>query len=193
MILKRIVPPATAAMSLADMLSHLRIDSSDDNDVIAGQIAAAVEYLEGAMHRSFITQTWRLSLECWPARREIDLPLASPLQAVTSVTYLDTDGVTNTLAASAYVVDTDSEPGRVVLKRDETWPGDELEEGPSIQVTYVAGYGDDPTDVPWMIRQAIKLLAAHWYENRETSIVGAGVIASPVPFAVDSLIWLNRA
>jgi uncharacterized phiE125 gp8 family phage protein len=58
-----------------------------------------------------------------------------------------------------------------------------------IQVTYVAGYGA-AASVPQKYKQAMLLLIGHWYENRETVIVGT--ISGPIALAVDSLIWLDR-
>ena len=44
--------------------------------------------------------------------------------------------------------------------------------------------------VPQSIKQAILLLAAHWYEHREG--VADGVSPKEVPLAVESLLWINR-
>jgi uncharacterized phiE125 gp8 family phage protein len=48
------------------------------------------------------------------------------------------------------------------------------------------GYGDDATDVPEPFKQAIRLLVAHWYENRRI-IAASGEVAS-LPASVSSLI-----
>lgn len=58
------------------------------------------------------------------------------------------------------------EPGQYELLAKELLvlkavPGNEL------RVRYVAGYGDDPNEVPAAIRQAIMMLVGHMYENRE--------------------------
>jgi uncharacterized phiE125 gp8 family phage protein len=41
-----------------------------------------------------------------------------------------------------------------------------------IELDIDAGYGDAATDVPEPLRQAIRVLVSHWYENR-------GVVAAP--------------
>jgi uncharacterized phiE125 gp8 family phage protein len=57
-----------------------------------------------------------------------------------------------------------------------------------VTVTYSAGYGDADA-VPAAIKEAIKLLAANWYENREAAIVGAsGVVPMELPLGVRDLI-----
>jgi hypothetical protein len=52
-----------------------------------------------------------------------------------------------------------------------------------IEIDVVAGYGD-AADVPEPLRQAIRLLVAHWFEDR--MLVGAA--EAPLPKTVDALI-----
>ena len=56
-------------------------------------------------------------------------------------------------------------------------------------ITFVAGYGDASSDVPDGILTAIKLLGANWFENRESN---SPVTMTPVPLALESLIWQYR-
>lgn len=188
MILKRTVEPASEPISVSKLKEHLRVDISDDNDLIAGYLAAARDYVENTTWRSLVTQTWRLSLDGWPACGEVVLP-RPPLQSVSSIVYYDSEGASNTLASSVYDVDTDSEPGRVVLAYGQSWPSTTLRPMNPVQVTYVAGYGLAASVPPHLV-QMIKLLVSHWYENREPVVVGS--ITANIPLAVDSLIWLNR-
>lgn len=188
---KQTVAPTVEPVALARMKNHLRVDEdmTDDDDFIAALIGAAREYIEGATRRALITQTWRLSLAGWPDGDEIELP-KPPLQSVTSVVYTDADGNATEWDSAEYLVDTDSEPGRVVLANGYGWPGVTLRSMNPIQITYVAGYGDDGSAVPKIYQHAIKLLVGHWYENREATV--AGTIAREIPLAVESLIWLER-
>jgi len=189
MILKQIAAPAVEPVSLAEAKLHLRVDIADDDAYIEALIAAAREYFEGATGRALITQEWRLSLPGFPCGSEIELPRA-PLQTVDHFAYTDSDGTVTHVDATTYAADTDSEPGRIVLKYGEYWPANTLATLNPVQVEYTAGYGDAATDVPAHMRQAIKLLVAHWYENREP--VTAGEVARAVPFALQSLIYLYR-
>lgn len=190
MILKRTVAPAIEPVTLAETKAHLRVDTSDDDALITALITAAREYVEGASRRALITQTWRYSLDSWPEGDEIELP-KPPLQSVSSVKYYADDGTEYTLSTFAYIVDTDSEPGRIALAYGESWPSLTLYPAGAIRITYVAGYGDAASAVPQHLRQAILMLVAHWYENRETTTIGA--VAREVPLAVESLIYLHRA
>lgn len=184
---KRTAEPASEPITLDEAKQHLRVDIDDDNDYITGLIVAARKYIEDTTRRSFFTQTWRLSLDAWPCSDEIELPRAAPLASVSSVIYTDSEGNSITVSTSVYDVDTDSEPGRVVLKYGQSWPSPTLRSMNPIQITYITGYSD-VDDIPATFKHLIKLLVAHWYENREP----VGGPDKEVPLAVDSLTYLNR-
>jgi uncharacterized phiE125 gp8 family phage protein len=187
--LKLVTAPLVEPVSLDEMKSHLRVDIEDHNDLISGLIAGAREYLEGATNRAFVSQTWRLSLDNFPAG-EIELP-KPPLLTVDSIVYLDSEGVETTIDSSDYIVDTDSEPGRIVLASGASWPtGVSLYPVNPVQIEFTAGYGDAGSDVPQYLRQAVKLLVSHWYENPEATKEGSAL--REIPFGVESLIFLHR-
>lgn len=187
--LKLVTAPAAEPLSVSQLKTHLRIDHNDEDDDLTALIVEAREKLESDMRRAFITQTWRMSLDGWPTLDEILLP-RPPLQSVTSVVYKDSEGNSTTWSSSAYIVDTDSEPGRIVLAYGETWPSLTLYPANPIQITFVAGYGDAADDVPGNVKRALKLLCGHWYENREGTV--SGTIVRDIPMAVESLIWMDR-
>lgn len=188
---RRTVEPTAEPVSLAEAKLHLRVDVEDDDLLIERLISAAREYIEEATGRALLNQTWELTLDGWPEGNYIELPRA-PLSSVTSIVYTDSDDTDNTFAATNYSVDTSSEPGRVVLKSGCSWPTASLANGQAITVTYVAGYGSLPTNVPGQLRQAVLMLTGHWYENREAVLIGQGYTQGNVPFALQSIILLNR-
>lgn len=188
--LRLLTPPTTSPVSLAEAKLHCRIDHTDEDDLVQGLINTATEYCEGLQRRSYITQTWQLTMDDWPLGRVLELP-RPPLQSVTSVQYLLEDGVTTeTLDSDLYVVDTSTILGRLVLKPDAEWPDDALNAAGAITIEYIAGYGDTPADVPASVRQSIQLLVGHWYAHREAVVVGAA--AMTVPVAVEALLWPDR-
>lgn len=188
MALKLYAAPSTEPVSLAEAKAQCRVDSTDDDAFITGLIAAAREMAEKVARRAFVTQTWDLVLDAWPDSDQIELP-RPPLQSVMSVTYVDDDGVSATFPSSSYLVDTDSEPGRVVLKTGYTWPSATLQAANGVRVRFVAGYGAAAA-VPAHLAAAIKLLVGHWYENREAT--AAGDVAREVPLGVQALLTLDR-
>ena len=186
MSLSLVTPPVLEPVTLDQQKLHSRISTDADDSLIEGLIKAARQYVETAQRRQIITATWRLSLDqfpCW------DLYLPVPrLQSVVSITYVDTNGNEQTLDPSQYVTDTFREPGRLTPIFGLIWPPARWQAN-SVNVTFKSGYGDLPSNVPESTRQAIKLLAGHWYENREA--VAAGTLTS-VPLAVDSLLSVGK-
>src|SRR5690554_6904374 len=119
--LVRVTQPAEEPVTLVEAKTHLRVDATDEDALISSLIASAREHVEAFQLRALVTQTWRLSLDRFPRGRVIRLP-RPPLQSVTSITYTDPGGAQQTLSNTLYDVDTDSEPGRIVLKDDADWP-----------------------------------------------------------------------
>lgn len=183
----RTTPPATPLVSLVEAKAHLRVDHGDDDTLIEGLVAAATAWLDGysgVLGRALINQTWRVNLCSWPARR-VRLPLA-PVSAVTSVKYWDTANAQQTLDAANWVG-----PLEDALSPYVGWMPDAslpslYEREDAIEVLFVAGYGEDASDVPASIRHAALMLIGHWYEVRET--VNVGNITSELPFTVAALI-----
>ena len=136
--------------------------------------------------RSLVNTTFTLKLDAYPTEIR---PPRSPLSSVTSITYVDTDGNTQTEASSVYNVDTDTEPGRVSLAVNQSW-SDTREQNNAVVVTFVAGYGAAASNVPAALREVVKMLTAHYYEFRQPVIAGA--IATKIPMHIESLIWMHR-
>lgn len=190
MNIRLVTAPAEEPVTLDEAKDHLRVDGTDEDALIMGYIKAARRQCELISRRAFVTQTWELALEGWPNCGYLVLG-NPPLQSVVSVTYIDSAGVTHTMTSGDYVVDTLSEPGRLLLGYGKVWPTVTLQPGPAIRVRYVAGYGM-PVAVPETYKQAIKLLIGHYYENREAIVIQAGAVATQVPMAVDALLMTER-
>lgn len=187
--------PATEPLDLeTDVKPHLRIDIDDDDGYLAILIKAARQHIEEVeLSSALITQTLDLTLDTWPAT-PLKLP-RPPLQSITSITYTDIDGNTDTVATTVYTSDAASWPGRLTLKQAQSWPTVELAELAGVNIRFVAGYGDDSEDVPEPIRLAMLLMIGDWYENREDSPIVPGVTGTlSMPFAARQLLvrYKNR-
>jgi uncharacterized phiE125 gp8 family phage protein len=185
-----VTPPAIEPISLDKAKEACRVDFTDDDDYITGLIVAARHKAENTLQRALITQTWDLYMDAFPRDRRIVLPYGK-LQSVTSLKYLDSTETENTVAASEYHVVTWTQQGSITLKRDKQWPAVTLQSVGGVRVRFVAGYGDE-TAVPADIVHAMKMMIAHWYENREQVMVGQGLTLIDVPLGVDSLLWPHR-
>lgn len=157
MSLTLISPPAAEPVSLADIKEHLKIDGSLEDALLAGLIVAARQTIEAKHQIAVMPQTWRLALTCVP-ETQIILPL-SPVISIDAVG-VARNGVAETLPPSSY----DYQTGNVGRLR-VTAPIASDQFGALI-VTFTAGWAG-AASVPDAIKLAIKLLAAHYYENRE--------------------------
>lgn len=162
--LTQTVAPTEQPITLQAAKDHLRIETADEDGSIKGMMLAARRFCELSTGRQFVTATWTLKLDAFPATDTILVPLP-PLQSVTSITYIDTAGSTQTLATSVYDVDTDSEPGRISLAYNQSWESTRSDKN-AVIVTFVAGYGA-ATAVPADLKAVIQLVLADLYEHRE--------------------------
>lgn len=171
--------------------THIQYDLNDPetNTWLDLLIQAARQWAETFTGRSFIKQSLLLTLDDFPGD-EIILP-RPPLISVSSVKFIDTDSTTTTVSSSKYHVNTDDEPGLVVLKDDKDWPDGTPKTTQAVEVRYDGGYGSARSDVPGDIRTAILQLVAHWFQNRSNVTKGEGV-PREVPMTVKSLLYPYR-
>ena len=188
MRLVEVTAPTVEPVLLEEAKNHLRVDIQEDDPLIDAYIQAARQWCEAFTRKAFITQTWDVYFDAWPDGRAIWFP-KPPLQSVTSVKYTDEDGIKSTLSSSDYIVSTGT-PGLATLKASADWPSDTLQAADGVVVRFVAGFGDAAENVPEQVRQSIRLLLGHMYENRETVVVGT--ISTSLPFAVEALLWPQR-
>ena len=188
MPLKLVTPPGLEPLTYDDVVNHSRIDASESDVLISRLILTARRHVERISNLALLTQTWELWLDAFPSDSEIELN-RSPLQSVTHVKYYNDLDAESTLAASAYFVDAISEPGRIVLKSGQTWPGATLRAANSVVIKFVAGW-TQLNDVPATIQQALLLLVGHWYENREAASLGA--VSREIEFSVQALLRNER-
>lgn len=154
--------PTVEPISIDDVKPFLRLgDFTTDDGLIRDLITTVREQVE-ARGYALINQTLVMRMDCFPT--VIKLPRA-PLVSVTSIQYVDVDGVTQTLAASKYDVDTSSVPARITPAYNESWPLTRSEID-AVTVTFVAGYGANPSDVPERVRTAMKIDLATLYYCR---------------------------
>jgi uncharacterized phiE125 gp8 family phage protein len=162
-----ITPPATEPVSLAEARSHFKVDSTDDDTLISALISTARSQAEHRTGRAFITQTLELVLDSFPADIELPMP---PAIGITSVSYYDSNGTLQTLDASEYSLDRDSEPGWLVPAYGASWPATYGMPN-AVRIRYTAGYGA-ASDVPEPIKTWIKMAASTMYNQRDGIIDG---------------------
>lgn len=189
MSLNLVTGPDVEPLTAAEAKARLNIGDEISDDVMDALISASRNMIDGRdgwLGRALNTQTWDLMIDRFDAwwntpvekgfypyadwaiaesrtlrghRHGIAIPLP-PLQSVTSIKYLDTDGVQQTLDPATYIVH-DGVPAHIVLATGAAWPSTSLLPG-SVVVRFIAGYGDKGSDVPEDIRMYITLQVSHF-------------------------------
>src|SRR5215204_4629062 len=178
-----LTPPAVEPVTLADAKAYLRVEHSEDDAVISALIAGARSHIEAQTRRALITQTWRLVRDAWPREGRIAVA-PSPLRQIIAARVYREDGSALVIDLQAFVSDKAAAPSIIAFP---SWslpaPGRALA---GIEIDVEAGYGATPFNVPEPLRQAIKLLVAHWYENR--GLIAAGQSIATLPATVAALL-----
>jgi len=173
MRLKQTIVPLLEPITLAQAKLHLKVDGTDDDDLITALITAARQMAERETKRAFITQTWEMGLDSLPDKFEIPKP---PLIRVTSIKVRNWSGDESTVTSTTYNIDaTKNSPGRVALAYGCAWPTHR--DFASATVTFDAGYGDKAENVPEPIKQAILQIIGHVYDSRGSQELPAGAKA----------------
>ena len=175
--------PAVEPVSLAEAKAHLRVEHNDDDDTIAALIAGARIHVEAQTRRALIVQTWRVGRDSWPAGGRIAV-LPAPLRALTAARIHRSDGSTLALDPDMFAADTVSAPGVLTFTGGAPPMPGRIVGG--IEFDIETGYGEAPADVPEPLRQAIRVLVAHWYENR--GLIAAGQSVAVLPEAATALL-----
>jgi len=182
MKIKRTSQPDSEPVTLSEAKQHLRVVNSDEDDYIQSLIQTAREDCEKYQNRSYYTQTWKLVFD--ELQNDIiELP-RPPVQSIDSIVVIDSDGTSNDV--TDYDTDFISEPARLKINN---YPNVELAELNALQITYIAGYSN-VSDIPQNVKHAMKLAIGHWYNERETSVVGTS--AQELPYGVKHLLDKDR-
>jgi phage conserved hypothetical protein, phiE125 gp8 family len=158
MALSLVTAPQTEPISLVEAKAHLRVDVDDENDLINTLRSVSREYGETFTHRAFVTQTWNDVRGGFPGDDEAIWLPRPPLISVTSVTYLDTAGVSQTWSSSLYTVTAPAGPkasaGSIVPNYGQIYPATR-DVVNAVTIRFVAGYGA-ATEVPALIKTCLK-------------------------------------
>ena len=182
--LKRTVAPTIEPVTVSEQKLHSRMgtDAAEEDSKVANYLAASREMVEVDCRVALCTQTWTLQFDQFPVD-VIEVPIW-PLQGISSISYVDTNGATQTWSSSNYIVNTANKPGRITLAYGMSWPVARYQEN-AITVTFVAGFGA-ASDVPQIYKQAIRLLAG------ECVISGEAVGALNDEQLVNYRAWIAR-
>jgi uncharacterized phiE125 gp8 family phage protein len=178
--------PAVEPLSLDEARAFLRVEHNDDDPLIAALIVGARMHVEGQGKIALVSQDRRIVLDRWPHHGRIAVR-PGPLKALKAARVYDCHGESQTIDLQAFVPDRGAS-ALAIMPWTMPVPG-RIAAGIELDVT--VGFGDAAADVPEPLRQAIRLLVAHWYENR--SLVAANGNSTVLPSTVVALISPYRA
>lgn len=170
--------------------AHLRLGSGFGQEgvqdaVIASFLRAALTAIEARTNKAILRREFSLELATWRDTSGHELPLA-PVKTVSRVALVSRDGTETEVATDAYWLERDMQapwlrPVASVLPA--------VPPQGSAKITFEAGFSEDWEGVPPDLRQAVLMLAAHYYEYRNDTALSGGCM----PFGVSSLIERYRA
>ena len=193
MHLTRTEEPEEEPLTLDEAKLHCRVDISADDELITALITSARLWVEQHCINSLITQSYTVTYDYhdrsngfWIVKRKFRLP-QSPIQEIETITTYDSDNNATELDSDNYRLSGDY----IVLNDNASWPTN-LRLYDCLQIDFIAGFSDEANGIPKSIIQAMKMLVATWYENRES--ITDDVLASmnsnalEIPFGVKSLL-----
>ena len=170
----------TDIVSLADMKEFLRVDHSDEDTTITSLLDAASAHISDYCNRHFAAGgSTVFYLSKW---RTASLAFG-PVTGVQAIRYSDSNGDTQTLAASKYYFETLTDNTTRISFHDT--PDLEDYNATPVIITCVAGKVPSAS-----VEVATKLLVTHWYENRRAVVTGT--TATEMPMSVRSLLSSER-
>ena len=183
---KVISQPAIEPTTVDELKASLRITQAAEDSLLQDYIREARIMAEKYTDRKFITQKiesyyddlnirqlgeWfsgakRGTVKSICSGGLLDLQYG-PAQSITTFTLINYDNSESAYASTNYYLDNFSDESRPRIILDENSdPIFNLREENGIKVEWVAGYGNNKTDVPSPIRRAIVMMAGQLYANR---------------------------
>ena len=184
--LSSVTAPLVMPVELSQLKAQCRIEQSETawDAELELQRQAAITYVEEAADITLGQRQYALQLTRFPIARLNDIYLPRPpLVSVDEIKYQDTAG------AWQVIPDTDYEvlPGGVSVVRPvygKYWPSTARCQLGAVEITYTAGTNDASLIDP-RAKQAVLMLGAHWYLNREAVTMGN---PKEIQFATQALI-----
>lgn len=166
-------------VTLAEAKDQCSIDASDTtfDRLLTGYIIAARDWVERYTGHILKRRTMTQTLDRFPCSY-IELQWR-PIVSVDSIAYTDTDEADQAFEDFTAMLGRD--PVRIYEAPSASWPS--TLSNSAVTVTFTAGYA--PGDEPSALLQAMLLLIGHWFNCRESVVIGQTV--AEVPMATKAL------
>ncbi len=189
MLVEQTSTPA-ASLPVADFRDHLRLgtgfaDEGAEDSLLETFLRASIAAVEAWTGKVLLERDFSWSLAHWRDGRAQTLPVA-PVSEIREVRVIDCLDWEVIVDSSKYRLQQDTHRP-VVMARSSRLPT--IPPQGSVRIEFTAGFGENWSDVPADLGQAVMLLAAYYYEYRHEMRVGGAVM----PYGVSSLVdrWRN--
>ncbi len=178
-----------SALPVAAFKAHLRLGSgfaedSLQDDVLESFLQAALSAVETRTGKALFKRPFAWTVYGWRDGVAQGLPVA-PVSQILEVSLTDAQGEAVTVASSAYQLVQDLHQPAV---RGMAGALPSVPANGSVTLRFEAGFGATWDEIPADLRQAVLLLAAHYYEFRQETTLSEGCM----PFGVTSLLERYR-
>lgn len=188
MSLIKIADPTTEPVTLAEIKSHLKLETTYYDAIIPTYITVARQMAEHKTGKALAPQTWKLTLDEFPdGGIYVPIPPISTVSTNVSISYYNTSAALVTLDSSYYFVDDKAQPAYIAMSTGlDDWP-DTNDQINAVTVQFVCGY----TTCPENIKHWIKMRVGAMIETPEAIVTGEGVSNLRRDF-VDGLLDTDR-
>lgn len=185
MILNELSAVPSGVYPIQELSDHLHLgtgfaDDGSQSSVLEAYLRAAVAAVEARTGKALFQRRFSWVLYTWISRTRQGLPI-SPVQLVESIFVHGADGASTTVDPATYTLEQDSQFPAIVSK-SASLP--HLQKNGYVEIVVEAGYGPAWDDVPKDLGQAVLMLAASYYENRQGTRTGN----DDIPFGVLALL-----
>lgn len=195
-----VTPPLIEPIDLDEVKKQRRFSSTTLDTRFDVWISAARQQFEEESNLQLITATRMFLMDAFPIQPLITVN-RSPVQQIASVEYLDESGTVQTMDGADYELFPSTptkgvyaSPSGVHLVGDASWPTAASRAG-AVRVTYIAGFGDAPGDVPELIAHALMLYVGdyhRWSENLSERPVNTTPVGSSIRRNAGMMMWNAR-
>ena len=162
----KVITPPAAVLTLAELRLHLRADEDVLEDaLLAASLESARGYAQHYTGRAIGVQTIELALDAFPVGA-VELPM-SPVSAISSVKYIDTSLVEQTVLGTLYTIDDYGMSHWLLPAAGAVWPVS-APVANAVKLRYTAG------SLPPAVRAALLLLVGHLYARAQSCCLITG-------------------
>lgn len=151
------VGPAQPAVTMSEAQAYVRIETGEEEAVLAGLIRTASALCESFLNQVVVAREFSAEL---PASGRWERLAVTPVRSITNVEAIDAAGVPTPIVSGSYEVDIDfNGDGWVRVSGPGT--------ATRVRVTGTVGLAGDENGVPEPIRQGVLRLVAHLFASRD--------------------------